>query len=362
MQHVISIDEFSALCRRVFRNHGFTDEEVEACTDEVVDAQCRGINSHGAPIVSLYLEFKREGTAGPVELLNETAVSAYLRGNNNAGPLVARRAMDIAIEKARATGVGIVGANNRSPFILAGFHPRRAAESGLIGVNFGPGGFIDSPAYGGMDRIMSSNPMGIAVPGKDGPIVLDMAFSNLAAGGWWAMNRAKELGVSPPEGAALSNAGRPTTDINEALDGIFMCFGGHKGAGLSLMLDLIIRPLVGGKIDNADPRIRSMVFITLRTDLFVTKKQFLEDVSQLVTKVRSSRPRAGFRQVFLPGDSGERFFATTRQRGIPIVDKIINDKTGVGIERKVYEELTELANAQSHGLPITPIAPRQECS
>jgi L-2-hydroxycarboxylate dehydrogenase (NAD+) len=342
MPQTISIEEFSNLCQRVFTRQGFTAEEVEACTDEVVDTQCRGMNSHGAALIPLYLEFKREGTVGPIELLKETPLSAHLEGNNNAGPIVSRRAMDIAIEMAQTNGIGIVGARNRSPFILAGYYPRKAAEQGLIGINFGPGGYIDIPAYGGMDLIMSTNPTGVAVPSKDGPVVLDMAFSSLGAGGWGSKRNRLE-GLPWFKDGILSKEGVPTTDINEALQGILTCFGGHKGAGLSLMLDLIIRPLVGGKIDNADPRIRSMLFIALRTDLFVSEEQFLDDVSQLVSNVRNSKPRPGVKQVALPGDSGEKFFAECRQYGIPIVEALVIDKTGVGIERKIYDQLVELA-------------------
>ena len=78
-------------------------------------------------------------------------------------------------------------------------------------------------------------------------------------------------------------------------------FGGHKGAGLSLMLDLMARPFLGGKIDSGNPRIRSMTFIAVRPDLFVSKDQYLDDVSALVANVKNSRPRPGFNEVMLPG-------------------------------------------------------------
>jgi len=348
MTESITVEEFADLCTRVLRTQGYSDEEVETCTDEFVDAQCRGVNTHGAAIIPLYLEFMHEGSRGPITVSKETPVSAYVEGNDNAGPAVARRAMDIAIEKAKATGVGIVGANNRAPYCCAGFNPRRAAREGLIGINFSTGGYIDFPAHGGMDPIMASNPLGIAVPSRQGPVTLDMSFSTLGggAGSEAGVRHHKAVGVPIPEGAALSKEGRPTTDLEEVLEGIVVFFGGHKGAGLSLMLDLIGRPLVGGKIDNANPRVRSMTFIALRPDLFVSEEQFLDDVSQLAARVKNSKPRPGFSEVMLPGERGERFLAACKADGIPILDKPLDDKAGVAIERSIYEELQRLAVEQ----------------
>lgn len=345
MTQAISVEEFSELCSQVLRTQDYSDEEVKACTEEFVDAQCRGINSHGANIIPLYLEFKLEGSPGPLTVSRETRISAYLEGNNNAGPWVARRAMDIAMEKAKAEGVGIVGANNRAPYCCAGFNPRRAAQQGLIGINFSAGGYIDFPAYGGMDPVMASNPVGIGVPSRDGPIVLDMSFSSLGggAGSEAGVRRHKRTGVPIPAGAALSKHGLPTTDLDEVLEGIVVLFGGHKGANLSLMLDLIGRPLLGGKIDRSNPRLRSMSFIALRPDLFVAEEDFLDDVAELAAHVRDSRPRPGFDEVLLPGERGERYLDRCRREGIPIVDKPLDDKAGVAIERAVYEELKRLA-------------------
>jgi len=325
-----------------------------ACAEELADAQSRGINTHGAEILMLYLEYLQEGIKGPILVTKDTSVSAFVEGNNNAGPAVARLAMDIAVEKAKVSGIAIVGANNRGPYCCAGFNPRRAARQGLIGINFSVGGYIDFPAYGGMDPVMASNPIGIGIPTRDGPVVLDMSFSSLGGGSGTrnGVRIAREAGFDLPEGVALNKEGLPTTNPKEVLEGIVTLFGGHKGAGLSLMLDLIGRPLLGGKIDSGNPRIRSMTFIALRPDLFVPREQFLEDVSQLIDNVRNSRPRPGFSKVTLPGDTGNKFLAESMRNGIPIVDRPRQDKTMPAIERRVYEELKRLAVERVDTLPL----------
>jgi L-2-hydroxycarboxylate dehydrogenase (NAD+) len=353
MTQSISVTEFTELCTQVLSTQGFSDEEVKACTDEFVDAQCRGINTHGASIIMLYLEFMLEGVLGPIEIVKDTPMSAFINGNNNAGPAVARRAMDIAIDKARASGVAIVGANNRAPFCCAGFNPRRAAEQGLIGINFSVGGYIDFPAYGSMEQVMASNPTGIAVPTNDGPVVLDMSFSSLGggAGSRAGVRTAREAEFHLPEGSALSKEGLPTTDPDEVLEGIVTLFGGHKGSGLSLMMDLIARPFLGGKIENDNPRIRSMTFIAIRPDLFVSTEQFLNDATELAANVKASRPRPGFDEVMLPGQNSDRELARTLRDGIAITDNPKQDKTGSAISRKVYEQLKQLAVEKMDEIP-----------
>ncbi len=353
MTKSISVAEFTQLCSQVLTTQGFSAEEVEACTAEFVDAQCRGINSHGASIIMLYLEFMLEGSLGPIEVSKDSPVSALVTGNNNPGPSVARLAMDIAMDKARNSGIGIVGANNRAPFCCAGFNPRRAAEQGLIGINFSVGGYIHFPAYGGMQGVTASNPTGIAVPTRNGPVVLDMSFSNLGggAGSHVGVRRARESGYDLPEGSALSKEGLPTTDPEEVLAGIVTLFGGYKGSGLALMLDLIGRPLLGGKIENEEPRIRSMTFIAIRPDLFVSTEQFLNDATELAQTIRSSTPRPGFDEVMLPGQNSDRELARTHREGIAITDDPKKDKTGSAISSKVYEHLKILATEKMDSIP-----------
>lgn len=132
----ISVEEFTDLCHSIFKKRDYNEEEIVACTEEIVEAQCTGRLSHGAALL-LKIQFlgsKKEVT-GPIEVIKETPNSAYIIGHNNIGSLVARRAMDTAIEKAKRNQIGIVAVNNKYPFILAGYNSLRAAKQGLIGIS-----------------------------------------------------------------------------------------------------------------------------------------------------------------------------------------------------------------------------------
>ena len=292
----ISIEEFAELCRKIFRNHGFSEEETKVCAEEIVKAQCRGRLSHGAAIIPEVLEWKKEKT-GSIEIVRESPISAYIIGNNNMGPVVAKRAMDIAIEKAKKNHIGIVGVENKFPFILAGYNPRRAAKQGLIGINWSVA-FSKVAPWGSSDPIIGTNPISIAIPSNDFPIVLDMAITEVAAA---EIRRCKKLGLKIPKGVAISKEGKPTTDPQEAIEGAMLPFGGYKGSGLGIIIELLGGALVGAKVGKTVPGNRGMVFIAIQCDLFVSKEKFLDDVSKFIYEVKNSRKRDCFKHLFLPG-------------------------------------------------------------
>lgn len=322
----MSMQEFANLCRMIFRKHGFNDEETAVCTEEIVEAQCRGRVSHGAAIIPEILEWKRDIPLGPVEIIKETPTSAFIQGNNNMGPVVAKKGMDLAIEKAESNGIGIVGVNNKFPFILAGYNPRRAALKGLVGTNWSVA-FSKVAPWGSSDRILGTNPLSVAIPTGNGPIVLDMATTKIAAA---EIRRCNKLGIEISEDVAISTEGLPTTDPKEALEGAMLPFGSYKGSGLAIIIELLGGALVGAKVGRSVSGNRGMVFLALRTDLFVTKEKFLKDVSRFVADVKNSRVRPGFKEVLLPGERADRLLAQAKNEGIEI-------------EEKIYEELKKLA-------------------
>lgn len=316
----ISVEEFTELCRKIFRNHGFSEEETEVCTEEIVEAQCRGRLSHGATIIPEVLEWKKEKT-GSIEIVRESPISAYIIGNNNMGPVVAKRAMDIAIEKAIKNLIGIVGVNNKYPFILAGYNPRRAAGKGLIGINWSVA-FSKVAPWGGADPIIGTNPIGIAVPSNNGSVVLDMAITEIAAA---EIRRCKKLGLEIPKNVALSKDGILTTDPQEAIEGAMLPFGGYKGSGLGIIIELLGGAFVGAKVGKSTPGNRGMVFIAMKCNLFIPKDKFLVDVSKFVEEVNNSRIRSGFEEVLVPGQRANKLLRRSKEKGIEIEDKIYDE-------------------------------------
>ena len=317
-----SVEEFADLCRKIYRKHGFSEEEIEACTEEVVEAQCTGRLSHGAAFIPrIQLSGLKKEKAGTIQIIKETPISAYIMGNNNAGPLVAKRAMDVAIEKAKKNRVGIVGVNNKFSFILASHNPLRAAKQGLIGINLHATTPFVAP-WGSAEPVIGTNPIGIAIPSNEGPIVLDMATSAIPV---TEVARRKKLGLKIPEGVAISKDGITTTDPEEALEGAVLPFGEYKGSGLGIIIQLLGGAFVGAEVREF-PRIkRGMIFIAMQCDLFTPKEQFLTDVSMYISEVRNSRVRPGFTEVLLPGEPEDRLRLKAQHEGIEIEDLLYDE-------------------------------------
>ena len=319
------VKEFAELCRKILKKHEFSDEEVDVCTEEIVEGQCRGRQSHGAAIIREVLEWKKD-TAGTIEIRNESAVSAHIIGNNNIGPVVAQQAMDLAIAKALSNEIGIVGVDNKTSFILAGYNPRRAALQGLIGVNWTVA-FSKAAPYGSADPIIGTNPIGIAIPSKDGPIVLDIAITEIAAA---EIRRCNRLGIPLPEGVAISKEGHPTTDPKDALEGAMLPFGGYKGSGLGIIIELLGGPFVGAKAGKSVPGNRGMVFLAMQSDMFVPKDKFLTQVSTFVSELKHSRLREGFEETLLPGERADKLLTKSYNEGIEIDDRIYEELKKLG--------------------------------
>ena len=146
-------------------------------------------------------------------------------------------------KKAKSNKIGIVGVDNKFPFILAGYNPRRAAHQGLIGISWSVA-FSKVAPWGSADPLMGTNPLSVAIPSMDGPIVLDMAITEIAAA---EIRRCNKLGISIPEGVAISKEGYPTTYPKEALEWAMLPFGGYKGSGLGMVIELLGGPFVGAK-------------------------------------------------------------------------------------------------------------------
>lgn len=166
---------------------------------------------------------------------------------------------------------------------------------------------------------MGTNPISIAIPSNDGPVVLDMATSAIA---FTEIVRCKKLGQKIPEGVAISKDGTLTTDPEEALGGAILPFGGYKGSGLGIIIQLLGGAFVGRDTEKSTHVKSGTIYIAIRCDLFRPKKKFVDDVSMFNSTVKSSRVIHGFKEVILPGELEDRLRLRARQEGVEIEDLI----------------------------------------
>jgi L-2-hydroxycarboxylate dehydrogenase (NAD+) len=322
-----SVEEFREMCIEAFKVKGFTEEEARVSADEIVDAECRGKGSHGAAILPEIAEWKEETEEIEIE---DNGATAFIEGNNNIGSVVAKRGMDEAIQRAEEHGIGMVGVNSKYLFITAGYNPRRAAEKGFIGINWSAASSKVAP-HGSKEAVTGTNPIGIGVPSEKTELVLDMAITKTAAA---EIRKADRLGEEIEKGVAISPEGEVTTDPEKALDGAMLPFGGYKGSGLGLMIEILGGALVGGKTGKNIDGNRGMVFLAFKPNIFVSEKEFMNRVESLIEEVSNADTRRGFEEVLYPGQRSER-------------NKKEAERTGLEIKEEVISEIEEIIDGKS---------------
>jgi LDH2 family malate/lactate/ureidoglycolate dehydrogenase len=198
--------------------------------------------------------------------------------------VVAALAMNLALRKARESGIAIVGARNRWPWFVAGHQLRRAAEAGFIALTWSAGVSILAP-HGGVRPVFGTNPLGVAVPAADGPIVFDTAMT---AGPASALRDAKKTGQPLPDGVAVDAHGHPTTDPDEGRKGALLPFGGHRGSGLAMMVELLGGAWVGAKTGKGIAGPRGFVILVAAPDLFGFGDGFAGAAEGLVAEMHAA--------------------------------------------------------------------------
>jgi uncharacterized oxidoreductase len=317
-----ALTEFS---RSLFAAAGAPAETAQIVAESLVKSNLLGHDSHGVQLIPGYIKALQEGRIEPKAqpiVGYQTGTTAIVNGGWGFGQIVARFGVALAIKLAGSAGIGCVGLSQSNHIGRLGEYAQMLAEAGLIGlvltgVSGDPGTVA---AYGGRDRLFGTNPMAWALPVDKGrpPLVLDFATSTVAYG---KVAVALSKGLPVAEGVLLDREGQPTTDPASLFDGgVLLPFGGHKGSGLALMIELITRGLAGfADAPVGDGRIGNPTLITaVAIGSFLPAEQFQEFVESTLQRVKNSRPAAGFDEVLLPGEPEARMQAQRSQDGIPI--------------------------------------------
>ncbi|MGH2458437.1 MAG: Ldh family oxidoreductase [Chloroflexota bacterium] len=325
----LDVNRARELCAEAFAAVGLPPEQAEPCTNAILFASRRGLDSHGIvsilPAIANRVARGEIDRAASVETVRDDAATALLKGNGVAGPAIGERAMGLAIEKAKTYGVGIVGAFNCDHFGAASYYSSLAVRAGLIGLTMCNAAPTVAP-FGGRKPVHGTNPISYGFPGgAEGPIILDIATSAAAHG---QIFKAHRRGQPIPLGWAIDAEGKPTTDTAAALKGVLLPFGGQKGYGMGILVDALTGALAGSTValsvvHSGDPKTRgqSFFFEAIDVDRFTPKGTFQERLDQIVRDVRSVPPAEGFQEVLLPGDLERRQEEERARLGIPLYDE-----------------------------------------
>lgn len=338
---------------------GATAEEARVNADGVITAALWWHPGQGQGLEKLFRYARRIRNGGirpnaEMTWVREGAATALLDADKGLGYVAARRAMDRAIEMAGGAGIAMVAVRHSNHFGIAGYHAKRAAEAGLIGIAMTNAGAEMAP-WGAARPVLGTNPWGIAVPrgrgatagrdptgGRD-PIILDMALTQSGKG---MMRWLERAGLPMPDHWALTRGGERTTDPRAAMDGPLLPIGDYKGYGLSLVTDILTGVLTGslfGAQVFQDDRNYDVAhtMIAISIDAFMPRQRFAERLEALIADVLSAPPIDPARPVRLPGQAEQERARRRLERGVPV------DGATVGGLRELAAEL---------GVPFAPEA------
>ncbi|MFD2765466.1 Ldh family oxidoreductase [Micromonospora eburnea] len=332
----------------VFQALGFSPDAAGLVAGSLVDADMRGIPSHGVMLLPMYVDRIKAGSvsrAESAEVVRDKGAIAVLDAGHALGQLTGDQAMRLAVEKARTYGAGVVTVRRAFHFGGAFRYVDLAVRNGCIGIaaaNTRP----LMPAPGGASAVVGNNPLAVGVPRADGkPVILDVALSEAALG---KIRLAAGEGREIPPTWATDAQGRPTTDPAAAIKGLLLPSGAHKGYGLAFMIDVLTGVLSGGAYgqgvqglyaDVSVPNDCAHFFLALDAEAFTEDAEELaRRVDDLAGQVLASALAPGTKQVHLPGaiEAGR-------------YDQALRD--GVALQPSVFAGLLEIADALGVALP-----------
>jgi len=359
---IVPVDSLKAFCRQVFETTDVSPEDAEVTADVLVQADLRGIDSHGVARLKRYVRGVQRGQmmARPkVEVVHETPATALIDGGGGLGQPIGVRGMHTAIAKAKEMGVGFVAVRNSNHYGIAGYYAMMALEHDFIGISMTNSAVLVVPTFG-RDAKLGTNPISVAVPtGGERPFVLDMATSGVPRGKLEVYQR---LGKELPLGWATDERGIATTDTARVLQnlnasagggllplgGVGELLGGHKGYGLALLVDILCGVLPGaGYADTIYPKSPEgkpmpanvgHFFGALRVDGFRPLLEFKATMDDMIRRMKDAPTAEGQQRIYV---HGEKEFEAAEERmikGIPLHPKVVVDlkalaeETGVGYE------------------------------
>ena len=334
----------------ILQGNGVSLPNAIIIADCLIQADLRGVDTHGMNRIPSYMERIRQGVLDPAAepiFKQITPVVGLVDGQNAFGFLCAHLGMKHAIEMAKVYGIGMVSVKHSNHFGMLAWVVQQTVDEGMMSLVF-TNSSPALPVWGGREKLMGVSPIACGAPaGKAPPFILDMAPSVAARG---KIYKAKRRGEKIPTDWALDKEGRQTDDPAAALEGVMLPMGGPKGSGLSIMMDVFSGVLsgsafAGGVTNPYDPSKPADVghfLVAIKPDLFMSLEDFKGRMDYLYQRVVGSEKMAGVERIFFPGEI-EQLTATERATsGIPLVnaevDALNNEAERVGKPRLILVE------------------------
>jgi LDH2 family malate/lactate/ureidoglycolate dehydrogenase len=325
---------------------GLPPDDAAKVAQLMTEADLTGADAHGIFRLPQYVRRIRAGgfNAHPqIKVEKTAAATALVDGDNGMGHLAVSRAAETAIELARDAGVAWVGVRRSNHAGTAGLYAAMPVEHGMIGLYAAVANANHMAVWGGTEFLLGTNPLGIAVPSGDGPVVLDMATTVVSYG---TIKKYALAGRAMPEGWLVdTQTGGPLTDPKRSAEGLLLPIGGYKGSGLAIMLGLLAGTLNGAAFgrdvidfnaNQEDATNTGQFILAIDVKRFVPLEMFIAETDRHFADLRASQRLPGVEQIRLPGDRRRACRIERLRDGIPLpvalmaqLDKLAGE---IGIE------------------------------
>jgi len=345
----IAYENLKLFCEKVFGAYGFSDDEASRITDILLAADLSGIESHGIQRLTRYhhemTDLGYVVLGAKPEIVTETPVAATVDGHDGMGQLVASYAMDLAIKKAKTSGIGMVTVRNSNHFGIAGYYASMAADQGLIGVSMTNSESIMVPTFG-REPVLGTNPIAFSMPASPVNFLFDAATTVVPRG---KLEVYVKRGNGLPAGWALDETGKDSTEADRVLKNIISKAGGgilplggsgeatsgYKGYGFGLICEICCGILAQGNTSDKiarqpGPIHTSHFFAAIDYGMFGDKKEIEARLSELLDTIRNSDKAEGQERIYIHGEKEHE----ARARVL---------KEGIALNEKTYAEMKEIA-------------------
>lgn len=357
--HYLNYEKAFEFCKQYFLSIGVTENGASVIADVLTTSDLMGIESHGLQRMIMYHGGVKNGRIDPTAIPTiekETPVSAVINAHDGFGHIVGKQAMQLAIDKAKQSGIGMTVVNNSTHYGIAGYYSMMAAKQNILGLSMTNTEALVVPTFG-KTAMIGTNPIAVTMPASPYPLHIDMATSTVPAGKIEVYNK---LGKTCPEGWILNSEGKVTTIPQEFIDiranktdggllplgGAGELFSGHKGYALGVLVELMTAILSGGNTSYYVRRQRNVEkcchwFMAVDYSIFGNKEDIETHMSRFMQELRDSNKADGQERIYTHGERELSNFENVRSKGLKASDKTYAELLLIADEAKLDKTLLQ---------------------
>lgn len=349
----------------VLKGAGVPEEDAKVVSDVLIAADKRGIDSHGVNrLKPIYIDRIRDGILDPVtnmEIVKEGPTTAVIDGHNGMGHVISKKAMQMAIDKAKTYGMGMVTVRNSTHYGIAGYYTLMAVENGMIGISGTNARPSIAPTFG-VENMLGTNPLTFSMPSdEEFPFFLDCATSITQRG---KIELYQRKGKDCPKGWVIDEDGNSKTDSTEVLKdlisgkaaltplgGVGEELGGYKGYGYAAVVEILsaalqsgsyMKMLLGFQNGKKVPYPLGHFFIAIDINAFIELDDFKKTTGDILRELRNSKKMPGAERIYTPGEKEHLVWLERKDKGVPLNDAL----------QKEVKQLVEMYDIKGYDFPF----------